>query len=248
LRFSYARGFRAPSLKELYLHFYDSNHEIEGNDDLVAERSHNFNIAVTSNATIASIPLEIKAKGYYNAINDRISLVQVDPDNPLHYRNANTDHFESVGSDLTMGLHPARYLSINAGISYIGRKDSYYKTEDFVFSTSAISNITLNFLKNIGTVSLFYKYSGKYPLHTYISDEEISLNYLEPFHNMDINFSLKLFRQQLRFTTGIKNLFNNTSLVGVSGGTGHGGGDGVSSLVGWGRTYFAGINYYFTKY
>ncbi len=248
LRVSYARGFRAPSLKELYLNFYDSNHEIEGNEELVAERSHNFNLTVTSNTVIASRPLEVKAKAYYNVINDRISLVQVDPDNPLHYKNANTDHFESVGGDLTLGMHLSRILSVDAGISHIGRKDSYYETEDFVFSTSAISNITLKFLKNAGTASLFYKYSGKYPVHTFVSDEEIVLNYLEAYHNMDLNLSVKLFRQQLRLSTGVKNLFNNTSLVGINGGSGHGGGDGVSSLVGWGRTYFVGINYYFTKY
>lgn len=248
LRVSYARGFRAPSLKELYLNFYDSNHEIEGNEELIAERSHNFNLTVTSNTVIASRPLEVKAKAYYNVINDRISLVQVDPDNPLHYKNANTDHFESVGGDLTLGMHLSRILSVDAGISHIGRKDSYYETEDFVFSTSAISNITLKFLKNAGTASLFYKYSGKYPVHTFVSDEEIVLNYLEAYHNMDLNLSVKLFRQQLRLSTGVKNLFNNTSLVGINGGSGHGGGDGVSSLVGWGRTYFVGINYYFTKY
>ena len=32
LRASYARGFRSPSLKELYLYFFDSNHQVEGND------------------------------------------------------------------------------------------------------------------------------------------------------------------------------------------------------------------------
>jgi outer membrane receptor for ferrienterochelin and colicins len=247
-RLSYARGFRAPSLKELYLQFYDSNHQIEGNDELVAERSHNFNLAITNNPTIASKPVEIKVKAYYNIIQDRISLVQVDPDNPLHYKNANTDHFESVGGDISVGLHPTRYLSLDGGVSYIGRKDSYYKSEEFIFSTSAISNVSIKFLKQRATASLFYKYSGKYPVHTYISDDEIALNYLEPFHNMDLNLSVRLFRQQVRLSTGVKNLFNNTSLVGISGGTGHGGGEGVSSLVGWGRTYFLGINYYFTKY
>jgi outer membrane receptor for ferrienterochelin and colicins len=248
IRASYARGFRAPSLKELYLNFYDSNHQIEGNEDLVAERSHNLNLAVTHGTEISARPLELKAKAYYNIINDRISLVQVDPDNPLHYKNANTDHFESLGADLSAAFHPLKVLSVDAGISYIGRKDSYYRTENFVFSPSAITNITLNFLNGLASFSLFYKYTGRYPVYTYLSDEEIALRYLEPFHNMDLNLSFKLFRQQLRLSTGVKNLFNYTSLAGLSGGTGHGGGEGVSSLVGWGRTFFLGINYNFTKY
>jgi len=248
LRASYASGFRAPSLKELYLQFYDSNHQIEGNEDLVAETSHNFNLTLSNNTSIYSTPLKIKAKAFYNIIQDRISLIQVDPDNPLHYKNANTDHFESVGGDITLGSHPYKYLSVDAGVSYIGRKDSYYQSDDFIFSTSVVANLSLQFLKNKATANLFYKYSGKYPVHTFVSDEEIALYYLEAYNNLDFNLAFKLFKQRIRLSTGVKNIFNNTQLLGTTGGSGHGGGDGASSLVGWGRTFFLGIKYNFTKY
>ena len=248
LRASYASGFRAPSLKELYLQFYDSNHQIEGNEDLVAETSHNFNLTLSNNTSIYSTPLKIKAKAFYNIIEDRISLIQVDPDDPLHYKNANTDHFESVGGDITLGSHPYKYLSVDAGVSYIGRKDSYYQSDDFIFSTSVVANLSLQFLKNKATANLFYKYSGKYPVHTFVSDEEIALYYLEAYNNMDFNLAFKLFKQRIRLSTGVKNIFNNTQLLGTTGGSGHGGGDGASSLVGWGRTFFLGIKYNFTKY
>jgi outer membrane receptor for ferrienterochelin and colicins len=248
IRASYARGFRAPSLKELYLQFYDSNHQIEGNEDLVAETSHNFNLTLDNQASIFSAPLKTKVKAFYNIIQDRISLVQVDPDNPLHYRNENTDHFESLGGELSLGSYPLRRLSVDAGVSYIGRKDSYYQSDDFVFSTSAIANLSLKFFNNKANANLFYKYSGKYPVYTYISDEEIALYYLDPWHNLDLNLSVKLFRQQLRLSTGIKNIFDNTQLQGTSGGSGHGGGDAASSLVGWGRTFFVGVKYNFAKH
>ena len=247
LRASYARGFRAPSLKELYLQFYDSNHQIEGNEDLVAETSHNFNLAFNNNTSINSAPLKIKAKAFYNIIQDRISLVQVDPDNPLHYKNANTDHFESVGGDISIGSYPLKYLSVDAGFSYIGRKDSYSQSDEFVFSPSAIANLSLKFYKSKATANLFYKYTGEYPVHTYVSDEEIALYYLEAYHQLDLNLAVRLYKQQIRLTTGIKNILNNTQLQGTSGGSGHGGGDGASSLVGWGRTFFVGIDYNFTK-
>jgi outer membrane receptor for ferrienterochelin and colicins len=248
LRASYARGFRAPSLKELYLQFYDSNHQIEGNDELVAERSHNFNLNVSQNSSIRSKPVKLKLNLFYNIIEDRISLIQVDPDNPLHYKNANTDHFESLGGDVSLGAYPMRYLSVDAGFSYIGRKDSYYQSDEFVFSPSALFNVTLKFLKDQASANLFYKYSGEYPVHTFVSDDEIALNYLEAYHNMDFNLSLKVWKQKIRLSTGVKNIFNNTQLVGNSGGSGHGGGEGASSLVGWGRTYFVSIKYNFTKY
>lgn len=248
LRASYARGFRAPSLKELYLQFYDSNHQIEGNDELVAETSHNFNLNVSNNSSIRSMPLNLKASLYYNIIEDRISLIQVDPDNPLHYKNANTDHFESVGGNISLGAYPMRYLSVDAGLSYIGRKDSYYQSDEFVFSPSILTNATLKFFKNKASANLFYKYSGEYPVHTYISDDEIALTYLEAYHNMDFNLSVKVWKQKIRLGTGVKNIFNNTQLQGTSGGSGHGGGDGASSLVGWGRTFYVSVKYNFTKY
>ena len=39
LRLAYARGFRSPSLRELYFNFFDANHQIIGNPDLKAETS-----------------------------------------------------------------------------------------------------------------------------------------------------------------------------------------------------------------
>ena len=248
LRASYARGFRAPSLKELYLQFYDSNHQIEGNEDLVAETSHNFNLNASNNSSIGSVPVNLKLNLFYNIIEDRISLVQVDPDNPLHYKNANTDHFESVGGNLNLGAYPLRTLSVDAGVSYIGRKDSYYQSDAFVFSPSALFNATYKFYKNRASANLFYKYSGEYPVHRFISDEEIALSYLEAYHNMDFNLSLKVWSQKIRLGTGVKNIFNNTQLQGTSGGSGHGGGDASSSIVGWGRTFFVSVKYHFTKY
>ncbi|RLD59433.1 MAG: hypothetical protein DRI97_01055 [Bacteroidetes bacterium] len=248
LRASYARGFRAPSLKELYLQFYDSNHQIEGNDELVAETSHNFNLTLSNNTSIKSVPLKTKAKVFYNIIEDRISLIQVDPDNPLHYKNANTDHFESVGGDISLGSYPLKFLSLDAGVSYIGRKDSYYQSDEFIFSTSVIANLSVKFLNGKANANLFYKYSGKYPMHTYVSDDEVALYYMDAYNNLDLNLAIKLFKQQIRLSTGVKNIFDNTQLQGTSGGSGHGGGDAASSLVGWGRTYFVGINYNFTKH
>ena len=44
-RTSYSSGFRAPSIKDLYFNFVDSNHDIQGNPNLTAETSHNFSFS-----------------------------------------------------------------------------------------------------------------------------------------------------------------------------------------------------------
>jgi outer membrane receptor for ferrienterochelin and colicins len=46
IRGSYARGYRAPDLKELYLFFVDVNHNIIGNQNLRPEQSHNLQASV----------------------------------------------------------------------------------------------------------------------------------------------------------------------------------------------------------
>ena len=48
LRANYASGFRAPTLKEMYMHFDMGNmgYMLIGNPDLKPERSHNFNVAL----------------------------------------------------------------------------------------------------------------------------------------------------------------------------------------------------------
>ncbi len=45
-RASYAKGFRAPSLKQLYLEFIDNNHHVFGNKDLNAETANNASASV----------------------------------------------------------------------------------------------------------------------------------------------------------------------------------------------------------
>jgi outer membrane receptor for ferrienterochelin and colicins len=60
----------------------------------------------------------------------------------------------------------------------------------------------------------------------------------------------KFWQSRFSLTTGVKNLFNNKEVggAGVDASSGHGTGQGVSSLVGWGRTYFVSLKVNFVKY
>jgi outer membrane receptor for ferrienterochelin and colicins len=70
LRGSYAGGFRAPTLKEMYMNFYMGNiFMIYGNPDLKPESSHNFSLSAeymkgNHNPTVT---------GFYNIIDNRIT-------------------------------------------------------------------------------------------------------------------------------------------------------------------------------
>ena len=249
IRMSYARGFRAPSLKELYLYFYDSNHEIEGNENLKAENSHNFNISSGRKFNISGNPLSVRAKGFYNSINDMIDLVPVDPNNILRNRNENIGHFESVGGELAFTSEPFKFLLFEVGVSRIGRKDSSFDENKFIGSTEVNSSLSLKFMQNTASVSLFYKYSGKYPDYKYDTGGNIVIAIMDGYHNMDLSITKSFYYNSLKLSCGIKNIFDNTTISGNVASTGGShGGDGSSSLVGWGRSFYFSVKYNITKY
>lgn len=250
IRASYARGFRSPSLKELYLYFFDSNHQVEGNENLQAERSHSFNASANYKFSKGKSTLVFDLKPFYNIIDNKISLVQVDPDNLLHYRNENTGKFSSLGYEVSGSLYRSSLFNIRAGFSRIGRKDDSFDNNKFIFSNNWNTSLDVDFLKNTAKFSVFYKYSGKYPTYYYNSADEVTVGYINEFHNLDVSLMKKFWHSRFSVTTGIKNLFDNKEIGGLGNGSGsgHGSGGGTSSLVGWGRTFFVSMKINFVKY
>ena len=84
LRASYADGFRAPTLKEMYMSFDMANiFMIYGNPDLSPETSHNFNLAAEYNKGAYNVTL----MGFYNRVSDRITTVWSQAMNGMVYDN-----------------------------------------------------------------------------------------------------------------------------------------------------------------
>ncbi len=70
VRGSYAGGFRAPTLKEMYMSFNMANiFMIYGNPDLEPEESHNFSLS----AEYMSRRYNLTVTGYYNLVDNRIT-------------------------------------------------------------------------------------------------------------------------------------------------------------------------------
>jgi len=77
---------------------------------------------------------------------------------------------------------------------------------------------------------------------------DVSLSYLDAYHNMDATISVPLFKDAVRFTTGVKNIFDNKSITSSGGGAAHSGGSDGSALLNWGRTFFVKASYTFNKF
>ncbi|MEZ4906162.1 MAG: TonB-dependent receptor [Saprospiraceae bacterium] len=61
-----------------------------------------------------------ETKLFYNHIFNMITLVQVDPNNELFYRNENIGDFKSKGIEFNFGLRYKVYWNFKAGYGYTG--------------------------------------------------------------------------------------------------------------------------------
>lgn len=243
LRGSFSRGFRAPALKELYLFFVDINHNIQGNPELQAEHSWNTALSASLAGRKDRLNWSAELHLYQNDIENIITLAQ---SSGTLYTYINVEEYHTRGAELkgTLAWYP--WLTLRPGISYTGRTsvlsgteghDSGYKfSTDFTFSASARPG------GGDWEVSAFYKYTGKLPQFYIAQGGEVEEGFISDFHTLDLSISRNLFNRQLQFTTGIKNLFDNTDIA-ISGTTTGVHSGGSSMLAGYGRTIFLKISY-----
>lgn len=203
-RMSYARGFRSPSLKELYFNFVDINHNIVGNQDLEAETSSNFQASVTY------IPIQkwtIKTNVFYNSIQNMITLVQEQGSSFSYF---NIQNFKTKGLRLDVE-RKTKKLTFSIGGAYMGRYNLFYEEEDlskFNYTSEIRSSFSYHFQNDL-QFNIFYKYTGK--VRTFYEEEttkQIKQGEIQDYQMMDITCSKPFWKKRIECTIGAKNLFN----------------------------------------
>jgi len=249
LRLSYARGFRAPSLKELYLYFVDINHDVRGNPNLQAENSHSYNLSFQYDKKMSVNSFGFELNSFVNNVKSKIDLVE---DSANIYSYANISEFRNLGFNfrLKYKMHPR--LNATLGVSRTGTfssvSDLESKLENFYFSTDYSGELRYDLFNYNMNFSVFYKYNGKYPFYYISSEDVVELGYMNPYSTLDVSLNKSFFKKSLIFSVGGKNLFNITNIPKAGAGSGvHTGGD-SSSPVGWGRTFHVGLKYTFGAY
>lgn len=246
-RLAYARGFRAPSLRELYFMFFDASHAIQGNTDLKAEYSNSFNTSLSwQRSTSGSLSAEFGISGFYNLFKNKID-VATDPENP------NVSTYINIGNNRTAGGGIQANLSWNniktvLGFIYIGRYNQYAAEAsgavlpDFAWSPEFSTNVLYSFPKPGLNLSLAYKFNGRRPQYQKIAATDmVELAHINSFNLADFTVS-KSFRQ-LSLNAGLKNIFDVTRVVNSSADTGSAHSTGGPLPVSYGRSYFLGLSY-----
>jgi outer membrane receptor for ferrienterochelin and colicins len=228
-RASYGRGFRAPSLKELYFYFVDINHNIRGNENLLAEKSHNVNVSTTFKKSVGKTIYKVEASAFNNVIENQITIATLKGgDNAYGY--INIGNLKTQGGQL-YGEIVLNRLNIGAGASVI-HSVNVFENQNFEATTFELrSNANYTIPKLGMDFNVWFKHNGRQNGFVLNEEGKIMPTYISAFSMADASFGKKLFNNKIAISTGIKNIFNvkNIDSQLVSGG--HGSGDGYSPVA-----------------
>jgi outer membrane receptor for ferrienterochelin and colicins len=243
IRGSYARGYRAPDLKELYLFFVDVNHNITGNQNLKPEQSHNLQASVVKKITKKSNWFQPELSLFYNTITDRIVLANI---KGASYTYSNLDIFKALTTNANFGYKLKAFAgNLGASNTVISSDANGFNNP---FSSFEITNNTAYTHKKSGiNVSLFIKVNSQ--AINFVKNElgELSKSTIEGYTWADLTLSKPFFKEKWVLGIGAKNILNVTSVTsnGNTGGTHSGNGNALQ--LGMGRIYFLKLDYNFVK-
>jgi outer membrane receptor for ferrienterochelin and colicins len=255
LRFSYGYGFRSPALRELYFIFIDANHNLVGNPNLKAEYSNSFNGSLSwSPAQLQAIRFNTNIGGFYNEFKNQINLV-ANPNDPNEYSYYNIDRSKTVGVSLDNRI---TYQKLQASLGFVysayaanfEANKNYIKEDkrEFLWTPEINTNISYNISCLKTTLGLFYKFVGAKPAFvpgTVNNQEAIILTKVSSYNLADLT-ATTVFNKYISTTIGVKNLFDvtNVSNTAVSSGIHNSGG---ARAIGYGRSFFVGLNLQWKK-
>jgi len=209
VRGSYARGFRAPTLKEMYLQFIDQNHTIIGNLDLKPEIGNRVEIGLDHQSRILQTPFGYTVNISHNSIQNLIALAVFNNhgvlrryDNIANYKN----WILSVKGNMTIAN-----LSLNAGTGMIFVENTNITPQHTIFECTVLGSYKLKKLRS--SVNINYKFNSRQPVITV--DQQFL--YTSPLHIANVSLQRSFFNKAIQAQIGLKNLFNiqNASLSGT---------------------------------
>ena len=245
-RVSYGMGYRAPTLKEMYLSFQDINHNISGNEDLKAEKSHNVSTNIDYYTKLNLHKFRFKLNGFFNHKYDGIILSQtINTTDETEYTYMNAYKYQTLGFDFNIKYN-IKNLSINTAFSYIGtynsEKEQNENLKQFFFKPVYTLNVSYDIKKWGLKISAFNKFTGTY--FDYFVDQNKNFVPLkrESYDLLDLTASKTFWKKRIRINAGIKNILDIKS---IDQNTGSGGvhSSSTGTQISTGRSYFVGLKF-----
>ncbi len=248
LRMAYARGFRAPALRELYFWFFDSSHDMKGNPDLKAESSDSFNAFLNFNLVQKTdTRFTTVIGGFYNHFRNRIDLA-LDPNDLPVYSYFNIYRFKTTGANLNSTLF-WKSLQATLGAQWTGTYNELSETDtqslpEFNWSPEVNFNLIYSIEPIKTSINLSYKFTGVRPGYEEATGGAIQQVKVDGYHMADISAN-KAIGKYLTLNAGVRNLLDVTNLRNTAT---QGDAHSVTSskAMSYGRSYFIGlaVNWY----
>ena len=239
-RSSASLGYRAPSLKELYLEFVDNGiHNVRGNTQLNPERSRHLSASAEYRNVSQRTVWSVEPTFFLNHIRDQIALVQAVGNSTL-YTYRNISRFKAIGGELRTRISMERF-GLQGGFAYTGTAgfldgETEMPSMAWYPEVNASADIKTNGDKTTFTVN--WKYTGPRPVFIAGSDEVIGRFNNADFHMLDVSANRKMLKEKITLVIGVRNLLNVTNVRAASGGGVHSGAVADSAPVAMGTSVF----------
>ena len=209
IRLSYSRGFRSPTIKELYMDFIDINHNIIGNSELNPEKSNAFQFSLSllpkhDDNIYCSVNLE----GFLNYLNNKIELARIQSTDAYTYYNLEESTYYGSNTFLKLNIKSPNNTMSSFNIMW---NMFYIKNSSFNYNLPR-HNLSLAYkyeydLCNCG-LNINWRWKSNYEYQAY--NESSNLVVYEQLGYQLLNFNL--FKEFNSINTsmiiGVKNLFD----------------------------------------
>lgn len=241
IKVSYGKGFRAPSLKELYLDFSDSRHEVFGDSTLRSETSHSFTASYMKYYSKGKAQMSTTVDGFYNNIENKIELIVT---GPIQARYGNIGKFQTVGGDISQNVI-YKDFRLNASFNYTGVYNGVEGSKNkFFFSPQVVINPTYVWKKHNLSANLFFNYFGEVSrVFSNTDSANLITREQDAYSMLDFTLNKSFNNKKLRLTIGARNMLG---VININANTTEVGAHTPSTnfiSISPGRTYFINVRY-----
>ena len=241
-RLSYAQGFRAPSMRELYMYFVDSSHNIIGNSNLNSETSNSFQSSLNylfSNKQNINLSLNIEA--FFNDLKNKITLVEIEDTDVSTYYNIEGVQYYGLNTTIKSKIHFNSDVSSHFTIMW-----NLYKNNDSRFEYKNPENsLSVSYHYEYQPCScglkMNWKMKSKHEFYRLNENDTLITDSQEGYQLLQSNLFKYFPKIQASLHFGIKNMLDVKDIKDVKQENTH---SGPFSTISWGRTYFIQLNWH----
>ncbi|TYB75942.1 TonB-dependent receptor [Bizionia saleffrena] len=251
LRGNVGTSYRTPNFEELYYYFVDSNHDVQGNENLNPEKGFSAFLNLKKRSWFTNFSLINAVKLTYIDVDDRIDLAIVNT-SPLQYQYINIDAYKlwSLSSQNTIknGNWAFNLGATLQGTSRIANNEINAQN-NFLYSFQVNTSGTYAIKQWNTALTVLLKYNGEQK--DYVAsgmdtngDSVFSKSKTEGYSWLDASIKKSFLNRKIQATLGGRNLLNVTN-VNIRNAASSGAHEASNSslLLGYGRSYYLKLLY-----